>query len=122
VDESKNGFRFRNLEIWRRGANIGVKLFELADQLDERRKYRFAEQLRSAALSISNNIAEGSGSDTNADFKRFLSYARKSVFECASMMIIFEQQQLVSKEATLSLVFDLESLSKMLTAFSRKLV
>lgn len=34
-------------------------LCDIADKLDERKFYRFAEQLRSAAMSISNNIAEG---------------------------------------------------------------
>jgi len=55
-------FRFQDLEIWQRGAALSRPLFALADQLDERKRYRFAEQLRAATLSITNNIAEGSGS------------------------------------------------------------
>ena len=55
-------FRFQDLEIWKRGASISRELFRLADELEERKLFRFAEQLRGAVLSITNNIAEGSGS------------------------------------------------------------
>lgn len=82
-------FRFQNLEIWKTAADIAVDLDLIASTLEEKRLYRYADQLRGAALSISNNIAEGSGSDSVADFRRFLSYAKKSSFECASMLCVF---------------------------------
>ena len=86
------GFRFRKLLIWQRAADLAIKLDEVACQLDERKKYRFAEQLRAAGLSISNNIAEGSGSNSTPDFRKFLFIARKSAFECASMLLIFQRR------------------------------
>jgi len=55
-------FRFENLEIWKKAIKIGMELFDIADDLEKRKLYRFAEQLRGAGLSMSNNIAEGSGS------------------------------------------------------------
>ena len=78
-------FRFEDLEIWRRAVEIADQLFDEADRLDQNRLYRFAEQLRGAALSVSNNIAEGSGSESNREFKQFLNYARRSAFEVANM-------------------------------------
>ena len=50
-------FRFENLQIWQRAADSTDRLFRLAEQLDQRHYFRFAEQLRAATLSISNNIA-----------------------------------------------------------------
>jgi len=55
-------FRFQNLDIWKKAVEIGMELFDIADELDRKHLYRFAEQLRASALSMSNNIAEGSGS------------------------------------------------------------
>jgi hypothetical protein len=49
-----------------------MRLFEIADGIEGFRKYRFAEQLRAAALSITNKIAEGSGSVSDAQFRNFL--------------------------------------------------
>ena len=50
-------FRFEDLEIWRTAINIGDKLFDIADELEQKKLYRFAEQLRGAGMSMSNNIA-----------------------------------------------------------------
>ena len=55
-------FRFEDLEIWQLARQLAVKFHQLAEQLDKRRLYRYAEQLRAAGLSLTNNIAEGSGS------------------------------------------------------------
>jgi 23S rRNA-intervening sequence protein len=55
-------WRFEDLEIWNKAVDLAVKFHLIAERLDKRRLYRYAEQLRAAGLSISNNIAEGSGS------------------------------------------------------------
>ncbi len=44
------------------------KLFDIADALEEKKLFRFAEQLRGAGMSMSNNIAEGSGSNSDKEF------------------------------------------------------
>jgi hypothetical protein len=49
--DNKTLFRFENMEIWQRAADISSPMFKLADKLDQRRTYRFAEQLRAAVLS-----------------------------------------------------------------------
>jgi len=49
-------FRFENLDIWKESIEISDALFDYADKADDKRRYKFAEQLRDAAMSISNNI------------------------------------------------------------------
>jgi len=71
-------FRFEDLKIWQLAIEIADELFDLADQLEERKLYRFAEQLRGAGMSMSNNIAEGSGSSSKKEFTQFLN-VRKTV-------------------------------------------
>ena len=39
-------FRFQDLEIWKKAIEIGHKLFDIADDLERRKLYRFAEQIR----------------------------------------------------------------------------
>lgn len=73
-------FRFECLEIWKKSIEIDDILFEIAEKAENLKYYRYAEQLRAASMSISNNIAEGSGSFTNKGFANYLSIARKSVF------------------------------------------
>ena len=45
-------FRFEDLEIWQIAKGLAVKFHKLADLLDKRRLYRYAEQLRAAGLSL----------------------------------------------------------------------
>jgi four helix bundle protein len=65
-------FRFQDLEIWKIAIEIADGLFTISDELEGKRLYRFAEQLRGAGMSMSNNIAEGSGSRSAKDFSNFL--------------------------------------------------
>lgn len=120
-EKDDSGFRFQRLVIWQRAAELAVKLDEVSGELDAIKKYRFAEQLRAAGLSISNNIAEGSGSATTPDFRKFLFIARKSAFECASMLMIFRQRSYLSELSADELISELEALCKMIVSFSRKL-
>jgi four helix bundle protein len=55
-------FRFEQLDIWKESIEISDVLFVYADFADKMKLFKFAEQLRAATMSISNNIAEGSGS------------------------------------------------------------
>lgn len=115
-------FRFQDLEVWNRGAEISGPLFKLAEELESRRFYRFAEQLRAATLSITNNIAEGSGSASRVDFAHFLNMARRSVFEVANILMLMVRQNYFQPAATEALIRELEEQSRMILAFRRKLV
>ena len=64
-------FRFQDLKIWQSAITISDELFDIADELENRKKFRFAEQLRASGMSMSNNIAEGSGSTSKKEFIHF---------------------------------------------------
>lgn len=117
--EKKLCFVLRILIFGKRLVTSGIGFVVLADELEKKRLYRFAEQLRGAALSISNNIAEGSGSTSKAEFKNFLNYARRSVFECASMVAFFARKGYIDLNSRERLFAELNELSKMIIAFSR---
>lgn len=114
-------FRFQDLEIWQRGASISPTLFQLADRLEQRRLYRFAEQLRGAGLSITNNIADGSGSTSRSEFTHYLNMARRSVFEVANILIILTREMCWTENEVEGMLDELEEQSRMLLAFQRTL-
>jgi four helix bundle protein len=114
-------FRFQDLEIWKRAAAFSPQLFRLADQLEERRLFRFAEQLRAATLSITNNIAEGSGSVSDIDFANFLNTSRRSTFEVANILFLLGENGYLEGLDLTEVIDQLEQESKMLLAFIRNL-
>ena len=121
MEESEKQFRFQDFEIWKRGAQIGSNLFRMADELEKRHLFRFAEQLRGASLSITNNIAEGSGSVSDTDFANFLNIARRSVFEVANILILLAKDRRLDSSRVEPLLKELEDESRMILAFRRNL-
>lgn len=114
-------WRFEDLEIWKKAVDLAVKFHRIAERLDKRRLYRYAEQLRAAGLSISNNIAEGSGSVHRQEFIQFLNITRRSLFEDASMLLVFERLGLLESAEVDELLLDCDEESRKITSFSRKL-
>lgn len=111
----------RIYEIWNKAADLAVKFHRIAGRLDKRRLYRYAEQLRAAGLSISNNIAEGSGSVHKQEFIQFLNITRRSLFEDASMILVFERLGLLETSKVDDLLWDCDEESRKITNFSRTL-
>ncbi len=114
-------FRFEDLEIWQLARALAVRYHALAGTLDGKKLYTYAEQLRVAGLSLADNIAEGSGSAHPKEFQRFLTIARNSAFEDASMLLVFESMGLVGAAEVDVLIADCDRLSRKITAFSRTL-
>ncbi len=111
-------FKFEKLEVWKKSIEVVDRLFDLADKLDEIHKYRLAEQLRSAALSITNNIAEGAGSLSRTEFRQNLNHSHRSVSETANMLILCRRKKLITEGEKVRHLFDLEEISRMITGFS----
>ena len=114
-------FRFQDLKIWQSAIEIADELFDIADDLEKKKLYRFAEQLRGSGMSVSNNIAEGSGSSSRKDFKNFLNFARRSAFENANILIILERRRLINAAQLDKKLADLSILSRQITNFQKSL-
>jgi four helix bundle protein len=115
-------FRFMDLDIWKESITLNDQLFDLADAFVGAKSFRVAEQLRAASLSISNNIAEGSGSFSSKDFANFLNIARRSVFETANISFVAYRRKFIDQEKLDQILNDLELLSKKITNFRKSII
>ena len=114
-------FRFENLEVWKKGIEINNEIFDLSDEISKLNYYKFGDQLRSASLSIVNNIAEGSGSNSKKEFILFLNYSRRSVFEVSNMIIVLNRRKIITNERSDEFLKKLIEISKMITGFKNSL-
>lgn len=117
----KSKFRFQDLDIWKLAVEIANELFDIADELEKKHLFRFSEQLRGAAMSMSNNIAEGSGSEWDKEFKNFLNIARRSAFENANILIILNGRKLIEDDKVEKLLDKLDKECRMITNFKKTL-
>ena len=114
-------FRFQDLKIWQLAIEIADALFNIADDLEKRKLFRFAEQLRASGMSMSNNIAEGSGSHSKKEFRNFLNIARRSTFENANILILLEMRNLVTFKQKDEILTKLDKLCRQITNFIKSL-
>ena len=78
--------RFEDLPAWNAATDVAVEVFRLTSASSFRFKGDLVNQLRRAALSIANNIAEGFERGTTAELISFLYIARGSAGEVRSML------------------------------------
>ena len=114
-------FRFEDLEIWQLSIDIADKILNIADELEKKNLFRFSEQLRGAVLSISNNIAEGSGSDSKKDFAKFLNISHRSAFETVNILMILKKRGFLSEEELNKYLDDIDVLCRKIITFKNSL-
>lgn len=114
-------FRFQDLKIWQLAIEIADALFDIADDLELKKLFRFAEQLRGSGMSMSNTIAEGSGSSSNKQFKNFLNIARRSTFENANILILLGRRNLITSNQLDENLNKLDKLCRQITNFIKSL-
>lgn len=80
--------RFEDLPVWQKAAELYEKTEELLEDSAFKATSGFRDQLDRAALSISNNIAEGFERGTTNELLQFIYIARGSAGEVRSMLTL----------------------------------
>jgi len=73
---------FEEMEVWRTAQDLAVLVYQDFAKVKD---FSFCDQIKRAAVSVSNNIAEGSERTTPVEFSRFLDIAKGSVGQVRSM-------------------------------------
>ena len=96
---------FEQLEIWKKAQDIGKLIYFLCnDNQGIAKDFSFKDQLKRAALSVSNNIAEGFEYSNNNDFYRFLRIAKGSCGEVRNCLLFSNTIGYCDKEQIQSMV------------------
>ena len=83
--------RFEELPVWQAAVELAVRTYELTSNRAFLRQRSLRDQLERAAVSISNNIAEGFERGTTQELITFLYIARGSAGEVRSMLCLLER-------------------------------
>lgn len=102
--------RFEELPVWQSASALALRILALGEKLALRRRRSLRDQIERAALSISNNIAEGFERGTTQELLTFLYIARGSAGEVRSMLCLMEQMSAFGDLK--SEILDLKSLSE----------
>ena len=79
--------RFEDLETFQRARELCRKIYTITETEPFRHDLRFVQQIRAAAGSVMDNIAEGYERNGNKEFVNFLYIAKGSCGEVRSQLI-----------------------------------
>jgi four helix bundle protein len=113
--------KFEDMDIWKEAVSIGVDIYDLTSKGKLETDYSSKSQLRRAAISISNNIAEGFEYNNNKVFAKFLSYAKASAGELRSNLFVLKEAHVVDENDHEYLRGKLTSASKNISGFIKYL-
>ena len=108
--------RFEDLPVWQAAADLAVKIFAWSSHVWFRGKGDLANQIQRAALSISNNIAEGFERGSTNELLQFIYIARGSAGEVRSMLCVVEMM-----DAAPDLKSQISNLKSLAEGISRQL-
>ena len=88
--------RFEDIEAWQLARELTRKVYRLTKKTRFAKDYGLKRQIQDAAGSSMHNIAEGFDSETNAEFMRFLRYAKRSRTEVQSELYVALDEEYIT--------------------------
>jgi len=114
-------FRFEKLEAWQLAVELAERVYKATSQFPDNERFGLTSQMRRSAVSISSNIAEGSGRASDGDFARFLEIAYGSLMEVVSQSRIAKLQGLLKADEYDELYQSSERLARVLSGLRSSL-
>lgn len=96
---------FQDLRTWQEARQLIREVYLITEKFPKDEKYSLVAQMRSAAISVAANIAEGMGRQTTNDLCHFLIMARGSTHEMISHLLISHDLGYISSEEKDAIVF-----------------
>ena len=109
---------FEDMQVWQDGQDLAVDVYR---DFAKCRDFTFVDQIKRAAVSISNNVAEDAERTTSADFARFLDIAKGSTGEVRSMYRLAKRLKFVEESINVQRYGQCKSISRQLGGFAKHL-
>ena len=113
--------RFEDLVIWQQARRLSKEVYEITRVGDFRYDSRFVQQIRAAAGSVMDNIAEGFERDGNKEFVQFLYIAKGSCGEVRSQLYRAFDAGFINEETFTRMLNETLSLNKGILNFIKSL-
>ncbi|KQR72317.1 four helix bundle protein [Pedobacter sp. Leaf176] len=112
---------FKDLKVWQKSIELAVDVYKAASLLPKDEKYGLISQMKRCSVSVSSNIAEGSGRGSSAQFKYFLNISQGSAFELETQLIISNRLELLDDNLSTGLIEKTTEIQKMIYALDRSI-
>jgi four helix bundle protein len=113
--------KFRKLDVWIKTMDFIEQVYLKTGRFPKEELYGLTSQIQRAAVSIALNIAEGSGSGSDLEFKRFLNIALRSSYEVICALEVAKRLKYLNEPDFDRLVNQCDEISAMLFGLIKKL-
>jgi four helix bundle protein len=110
-----------DLKIWHRAIDLATHVYELTASFPTEEKYGLIAQIRRSVVSISSNIAEGAGRNSDNEFCYFLGVSNGSAYELQTQLLISRNLGLIDDVSSSHALDELIQLQKMNYALQNSL-
>ena len=114
-------FGFEKLEVWKKALDFADQIYRVTALFPTEERFGLTNQLRRASVSISSNIAEGSGRNSNPEFVRFVAISYGSLMECVSQLHVARRRNFLTDSEFDQLITRADELSRMLSGLKASL-
>jgi four helix bundle protein len=112
---------FKELRIWQDSIDLVEDIYKMTKDLPKNEEFGLISQMRRCSVSIPSNIAEGSGRESDKDFRRFIGISLSSSFELETQLIIANRIGYIKKENFNQVIGELSKIQKMIFMFRKKI-
>jgi len=111
---------YKNLKVWDKSHELVLTIYTLTKTFPKDETYGIISQMRRAAVSIPNNIAEGCGRKSKKELSNFLNIALGSAMEVDYLLLLSKDLEYFGIEYE-ELKEDLLNIRKMLNVLKTKI-
>jgi len=106
--------RFEDLEVFQKARELCKNVYSITNKEPFKSDYRFVQQIRAAAGSVMDNIAEGYERNGNKEFVNFLYIAKGSCGEVRSQLLRVHDVGFIDKDTFEKLYINAQEIGRMI--------
>lgn len=109
-------YSFEKLDVWQLSRVLVKEIYSVTEKFPEKEKFGLVNQIRRAAVSVSSNLAEGSGRISRKDKAHFVQLAYGSLMEVLCQLIISSDLEYITDAHLSELRSRIQEISNKLNA------
>lgn len=113
---------FKKLNVWQDSHHLVLNIYREARTFPKEELFGLTSQMRRSFASISYNISEGAGRNSEKEFANFINIALGSSNEAENQLILAKELGYISDKIFETLNIELIAVKKQLVALRNKLI
>lgn len=110
---------FKDLNSWKEAHKLVLSIYKISKIFPEEERFGLVSQIRRASVSVTSNIAEGFGRNTQKDKLSFYTMAKSSLFEIESQLLIAKDLGYIKEKDFFEIENNINIVSKLISGLSK---